>query len=161
VLPRTYDTQNCSIARALEVVGDRWTLLVLRSTFEGVHRFDDYQSVLGVARNVLTDRLARLCDEGILRRVRYQERPDRYEYRMTRKGVELWPAMMSLLLWGDRHYAEEGPPVIITHRGCGGELTPQLTCGTCGVSLGPTDIDPQPGPGATPAEPAGLHVSPV
>jgi DNA-binding HxlR family transcriptional regulator len=148
VLPRTYDSQNCSVARALEVVGDRWTLLVIRSAFEGVRRFDDYQEHLGVARNVLTDRLARLCDEGILRRHRYQERPDRYEYRLSRKGVELWPVMMSLLLWGDGHYAEEGPPVLITHRGCGGRLTTALTCGTCAASLGPADIDPLPGPGA-------------
>ncbi|HEU5157244.1 MAG TPA: helix-turn-helix domain-containing protein [Streptosporangiaceae bacterium] len=148
MLPRTYDTQNCSIARALEVVGDRWTLLVIRSAFEGVRRFDDFQTTLGVARNVLTDRLARLCAEGIMRRVRYQERPERYEYRLTRKGVGLWPAMMSLLLWGDQHYAEAGPPLIIVHRGCGGALTTRLTCDACGVSLGPTDIDVRPGPGA-------------
>ncbi|MCW2888098.1 MAG: transcriptional regulator, HxlR family [Streptosporangiaceae bacterium] len=148
VLPRTYETQNCSIARSLEIVGDRWTMLIIRSAFEGVRRFDDYQEVLGVARNVLTDRLGRLCDEGIVRKVRYQERPDRYEYRLTRKGVELWPAMMSLLLWGDRHYADEGPPVIITHRGCGGRLTTTLTCDSCGASLGPTEIEPVPGPGA-------------
>ncbi|MGI8330007.1 winged helix-turn-helix transcriptional regulator [Actinomadura scrupuli] len=148
MLPRTYETQNCSIARSLEIVGDRWTMLVIRSAFEGVRRFDDYQEVLGVARNVLTDRLTRLCDEGIVRKVRYQERPDRYEYRLTRKGVELWPAMMSLLLWGDRHYADDGPPVIITHRGCGGRLTTALTCDACGASLGPTEIEPVPGPGA-------------
>ncbi|MCP9968410.1 helix-turn-helix transcriptional regulator [Actinomadura madurae] len=109
-LPRTYESQNCSIARSLEVVGDRWTLLVIRSAFEGVRRFDDFQDVLGVARNVLTDRLNRLCDEGIMRRVPYQVRPERHEYRLTRKGVELWPAMMTLLMWGDRHYAPEGAP---------------------------------------------------
>ncbi|HEY7485475.1 MAG TPA: helix-turn-helix domain-containing protein [Streptosporangiaceae bacterium] len=161
MLPRTYDNQNCSIARALEVVGDRWTMLVIRSVFEGVHRFDDLQEALGVARNVLTDRLGRLCDEGLLRRVRYQERPDRYEYRMTRKGVGIWPAMMSLLLWGDQYYADDGAPMIIAHRGCGGELTPQLTCGTCGVSLGPTDIEPRPGPGATEQQSIDLSSSPA
>lgn len=148
VLPRTYDTQNCSIARSLEIVGDRWTLLVIRSAFEGVRRFDDFQEALGVARNVLTDRLARLCDEGIMRRRLYQERPDRFEYRLTRKGVELWPAMMSLLLWGDRHYAENGPPLLIRHRDCGGLLTPALTCDKCAEPMGPTDIEPVPGPGA-------------
>ncbi|MBC6457621.1 helix-turn-helix transcriptional regulator [Actinomadura sp. HBU206391] len=148
VLPRTYQTQNCSIARALEIVGDRWTMLVIRSAFEGVRRFDDFQTALGVARNVLTDRLGRLCDEGILRRHRYQERPDRYEYRLTRKGVELWPTMMSLMLWGDRHYAENGPPALITHRGCGGGLTRGLTCDACGASLQPTDVEVFPGPGA-------------
>ena len=148
MLPRSYESQNCSIARALEIVGDRWTLLVIRDAFEGIRRFDDFQATLGVARNVLTDRLSRLCDEGILRRHRYQERPDRFEYRLTRKGVGLWPAMMSLLLWGDEYYAEAGPPVILVHKGCGGRLTKTLTCGDCGKSLGPTDIDPRPGPGA-------------
>jgi DNA-binding HxlR family transcriptional regulator len=147
-LPRTYETQNCSIARSLEVVGDRWTMLVLRSAFEGVRRFDDYQDALGVARNVLTDRLTRLCDEGVLRRVRYQERPDRHEYRLTRKGVELWPVMMTLLKWGDRHYAPEGPPMIIGHAGCTGALTDDLTCDACGVRLRPNDVIARPGPGA-------------
>ncbi|TDD76199.1 transcriptional regulator [Actinomadura darangshiensis] len=147
-LPRTYESQNCSIARSLEVVGDRWTMLVIRSAFEGVRRFDDFQDVLGVARNVLTDRLGRLCAEGIMRRVPYQERPERFEYRLTRKGVELWPAMMTLLMWGDRHYAPEGPPVIVGHRGCEGTLTRRLTCTSCGADLEPTDVEPRPGPGA-------------
>ena len=148
MLPRTYESQNCSVARALEVVGDRWTLLILRSAFEGVRRFDDFQEALGVARNVLTDRLTRLCDEGLFRRVRYQERPDRYEYRLTRKGVELWPAVMSLLLWGDRHYAPKGPPVVVAHRGCDGALTDRFVCDSCGAPLGPNDVKARPGPGA-------------
>ncbi|MQY04950.1 winged helix-turn-helix transcriptional regulator [Actinomadura macrotermitis] len=146
-LPRTYDSQNCSIARSLEVVGDRWTLLVIRSALEGVRRFDDYQDALGVARNILADRLTRLCDEGVLRRVPYQERPVRYEYRLTRKGLELWPAMMVLLLWGDRHYAPDGPPLIVGHRGCAGSLTPALTCSSCGAALGPGEVESRPGPG--------------
>ncbi|SNS64710.1 winged helix-turn-helix transcriptional regulator [Actinomadura mexicana] len=147
-LPRTYDSQNCSVARSLEVVGDRWTMLVIRSAFQGVRRFDDFQDVLGVARNVLTDRLNRLCDEGIMRRVPYQQRPERHEYRLTRKGVELWPAVMTLMMWGDRHYAPAGPPLIIGHRGCDGVLTPTFTCGSCGAHLGPADVDPRPGPAA-------------
>ena len=159
MLPRTYDTQNCSVARALEVVGDRWTLLVIRSAFEGVRRFDDFQTTLGVARNVLTDRLARLCAEGILRRVRYQERPERFEYRLTRKGVGLWPALMSLMLWGDQYYADDGPPVIIVHRGCGGALTTKLSCAACGASLGPADVEAGTGPGAAaaPGEPSAFQ----
>lgn len=152
MLGRRYDDQNCSIARALEVVGDRWTLLVIRDAFEGIRRFDDFQANLGVARNVLTDRLNRLCAEGILRRHRYQERPDRYEYRLTRKGVGLWPAMMSLLMWGDAHYAPDGPPMLLVHRGCTGRLTPGFTCSACGAPLGPTDIEPRPGPGGRPAD---------
>ena len=111
MLPRTYEDQNCSIARALEVLGDRWTILVMREAFMRVRRFDDFQRNLGVARNVLTDRLGRLVDEGILERVPYQERPARFEYRLTEKGLDLWPIMMALLQWGDRHYpAEAGPP---------------------------------------------------
>lgn len=148
VLPRTYDSQNCSVARSLEVVGDRWTMLVIRSAFEGLRRFDDYQEALGVARNVLTDRLTRLCDEGVLRRVRYQERPDRYEYRLTRKGVELWPTVMSLLRWGDRYYAPDGPPMLVTHVGCGGSLGDGLVCEGCGKRLEPNEVEPRPGPGA-------------
>jgi DNA-binding HxlR family transcriptional regulator len=150
VLPRTYETQNCSIARSLEVVGDRWTLLVIRTAFEGVRRFDDFAEHLGMARNVLADRLNRLCDEDILRKHRYQERPDRYEYRLTRKGVELWPVMMMLLKWGDRYYAADGPPMVIFHRGCGGALTARLDCDSCGTALGPSDVEPRPGPGALP-----------
>lgn len=123
-------------------------MLVIRSAFQGVRRFDDFQAVLGVARNVLTDRLNRLCDEGVMRRVPYQQRPERFEYRLTRKGVELWPAVMTLLMWGDRHYAPDGPPLIIGHRGCDGTLTPELTCSSCGARLGPSDVSSRPGPTA-------------
>ncbi|POM25909.1 putative HTH-type transcriptional regulator YybR [Actinomadura rubteroloni] len=147
-LPRSYVSQNCSVARSLEVVGDRWTLLVVRAVFEGHRRFDDFQDDLGIARNVLTDRLTRLCDEGLLRRVRYQERPDRFEYRPTRKCVELWPAMMTLMLWGDRYYAPDGPPRVVAHRGCTGTITSALTCSACGAALGPGDVVSLDGPGA-------------
>src|SRR3954468_14525103 len=91
MLPRTYDDQNCSVARALEVLGDRWTMLVIRDAFLGVHRFDDFQRRLGIARNVLSDRLQRLTDEVLLERRRYQERPERFEYRLSEKGIDLWP----------------------------------------------------------------------
>jgi DNA-binding HxlR family transcriptional regulator len=149
MLPRTYDTQVCSIARALEVLGDRWTLLVLRDAFKRVRRFEDFQRNLGVARNVLTDRLNRLVEEDILRRVPYQERPVRFEYRLTDKGLALWPVMMTLLQWGDRYYlAPDGPPVVVRHRDCGGEVTEHLTCAACGAELGPRDVVAEPGPGA-------------
>ena len=105
MLNRAYEGQNCSIARALEVVGDRWTLLVIRSAFEGVRRFDDFQDVLGIARNVLTARLNRLVEEGVLERVRYSERPPRDEYRLTAKGRELELARTALRRWGDKHAA--------------------------------------------------------
>ena len=149
MLPRTYDNQVCSIARALELVGDRWTILVIREAFLGTRRFDDYQSNLGCARNVLADRLTRLVEAGIVRKVRYQERPPRYEYKLTRKGVELWPAVMALRTWGDRYLAPDGPPMRILHRDCGGELDERLHCDRCGAELGPSDVDAVPGPGLT------------
>src|SRR5437588_1012219 len=111
MLNRTYDGQNCSIARALETVGERWTLLIIRDAFLGLRRFDQFQESLKVARNVLTDRLNRLVEEGILERVRYSERPPRYEYRLTGKGRDLQIALAGLRQWGDR-YLSETPPRI-------------------------------------------------
>ena len=147
VLPRAYDNQVCSIARALEVVGDRWTILVIREAFLGTRRFEDFQRELGCARNVLTDRLNRLVEAEILRKVPYQARPPRYEYRLTRKGVELWPATMTLMKWGDRHLAPDGPPTRILHKDCDGELDERLGCDRCGAELGPRDVYAAPGPG--------------
>src|SRR5262249_8199804 len=107
---------HCSIARTLEVVGEWWTLLILRDAFLGIGRFDDFQRRLGIARNVLTDRLQRLVEHGILERHRYQERPERFEYRLTAKGQDLHPVILSLLRWGDRWTAgEEGPPLLLEH----------------------------------------------
>ena len=109
MLHRTYEGQDCSIARTLEVVGERWTLLIMRDAFLGVRRFDDIQRDLGIARNVLRDRLARLVEEGLLERRPYQERPPRSEYRLTAKGRDLWPVLHALLRYGDRWYAPDGP----------------------------------------------------
>jgi DNA-binding HxlR family transcriptional regulator len=149
MLPRTYEGQACSIARSLEVLGERWTLLVLREAFRRTRRFEDFQRNLGVARNVLTDRLGRLVDEGILRREQYQERPARFEYRLTDKGLALWPVMMTLMQWGDRFYSDtDGPPLVVHHRDCGGAVTDHLTCTKCGAELGPRDVVAEPGPGA-------------
>src|SRR5215218_9699954 len=107
VLHNTYAGQTCSIARALEVIGERWTILILRDAFLGIRRFDDFQRSLGIARNVLNARLQRLIDAGVLERRLYQERPLRYEYRLTQRGRDLWPALVSLMQWGDRHLAGE------------------------------------------------------
>ncbi|MGH3632570.1 MAG: winged helix-turn-helix transcriptional regulator [Mycobacterium sp.] len=147
MLPRLYEDQVCSIARTLEVIGERWTLLIVRDALRGVRRFEDFRARLGIAHNVLSDRLTRLTDAGVLERRQYQSRPDRYEYRLTRQGLDLWPVVMSLLLWGDRYLASDGPPLLTAHRGCGGRLTAQLTCADCGANLGPADVELMPGPG--------------
>jgi len=112
MLNRDYEGQNCSIARALEVVGERWTLLIVRDAFLGLRRFEQFQQSLGIARNVLTDRLNRLVDEGILERVRYSERPERYEYRLTRKGRDLNLALAGLRQWGDKYISAKPPTVL-------------------------------------------------
>jgi len=157
VLPRTYDSQVCSVARALEAIGDRWTMLVVRDAFGGVRRFEDFQRNLGVARNVLTDRLGRLTDEGILERRRYQERPERFEYRLTEKGLDLFPLLMALMRWGDRHSpAEDGPPLVVVHRDCGGELDDHLTCLRCGTPVDARSAEARPGPGAPLPQPSAV-----
>jgi DNA-binding HxlR family transcriptional regulator len=148
VLHRTYESQNCSIARTLEIVGERWTILILRDAFLGVRRFDDFQRSLAISRGVLNTRLHRLCAEGILERRRYQERPERFEYRLTEKGRDLWPLLMAAVNWGDRYHAEHGPPRIFVHRNCGGELTDRRTCSKCGKELTVREVEWRAGPGA-------------
>src|SRR5580698_4703838 len=149
MLKNDYVDQNCSIARTLELVGERWTILVLRDVFLGRRRFDQIQQSLGVARNVLAARLDRLVAEEILEKVPYQERPLRHEYRLTEKGLDLWPVITELLRWGDRHAAPEaGPPIVIRHKGCGGELGERRLCTSCGKSLEVRDVRAEPGPGA-------------
>jgi DNA-binding HxlR family transcriptional regulator len=148
VLPRTYDNQICSIARTLEVIGDRWTMLVIRDAFAGVRRFEDFQRRLGCARNVLSDRLTRLVDDGLLEKRRYQDRPERYEYRLTQKGIDLWPVVVSLMKWGDRHEPNpDGPPMIVRHRGGGGDLDDHFICTRCGEPVEPRTSEAVPGPG--------------
>jgi DNA-binding HxlR family transcriptional regulator len=151
MLGNTYDGQDCSIARSLELIGERWTLLIIRDAFLGVRRFDDFQRSIGVARNVLQGRLERLVEGGILERVRYQERPERFEYRLTEMGIDLWPVVVSLLHWGDKHLASDGPPVTMEHRGCGGHVNDRRICDACGALLGPRDVRALRRPAAEPA----------
>ena len=150
MLNRDYEGQNCSIARALEVVGERWTLLIIRDVLLGLHRFDEFQESLGIARNVLTDRLNRLVDEGVLERVLYSERPERYEYQLTKKGLDLNIALTALRQWGDRWRAPDGPPLQLLHRECGHitELVP--VCAHCHAPVGPTDVSAIAAPGYLP-----------
>jgi DNA-binding HxlR family transcriptional regulator len=147
MLNREYSGQNCSIAGTLELIGERWTLLILRDAFHRVRRFEDFQRRLGIARNVLSSRLQTLVDAGILERRLYQEHPARYEYRLTEKGIDLWPVLMALVRWGDKYLAENGPPVIIEHKNCGGLVDDHLMCERCGASLGARDCVPREGPG--------------
>lgn len=149
MLHREYPSQVCSIARALEVVGERWTLLILRDAVLGIERFDDFQSSLGIATNVLTNRLKLLCDEQVLERVPDGERPGRPKYVLTAKGRELAPALLALMKWGDRHYPEPGgPPRLTLHAGCGGSVGADLRCDRCGDQVTLAQLDLPPGPGA-------------
>jgi DNA-binding HxlR family transcriptional regulator len=148
MLGRTYESQICSVARTLELVGERWTLLIIRDAFLGVRRFGDFAERLGVARNVLQDRLERLVEAGILVKVPYQERPLRHEYRLTDMGRDLWPSIVALLQFGDKHLAAgAGAPLLLVHRGCGGEMDDRRFCRTCGKALELSDIETLPGPG--------------
>ncbi|HWH09900.1 MAG TPA: helix-turn-helix domain-containing protein [Solirubrobacteraceae bacterium] len=150
MLGRDYTGQTCSIARTLEVIGERWTMLIVRDVFLGLRRFDDIQGDLGVARNVLASRLERLVEAGVLEKAPYQQRPTRYEYRLTDKGRDLWPLLIELVNWGDRHApAPGGPPVVYRHRGCGGPLGNGRQCGACGAVLERGEILVEAGPGAT------------
>ena len=137
MLKRDYQTQTCSIARALEIVGERWSLLILRSVLLGTHRFDDLLADLGITRSVLTARLQHLVSEGVLERVPYQQHPPRHEYRATTKGRDLWPVIAHQLRWGDAYYPEPtGAPSVITHNDCGGEPDDHLLCERCGYRPG-------------------------
>ncbi|MEU1185651.1 helix-turn-helix domain-containing protein [Streptomyces sp. NPDC005820] len=148
MLGRTYDSQLCSIARTLEIVGERWTLLIIRDALLGLRRFEEFQDSLGIARNVLTNRLSKLVDDGLLDRVRYQERPARYEYQPTSKAKDLLTALLSLMHWGDEHAeGQSGPPRITSHAGCGGNVRERLVCARCGQVVGPDAVDLLPGPG--------------
>jgi DNA-binding HxlR family transcriptional regulator len=146
-----YGSANCSIARTLSVVGEKWTLLVLREAFYGLRRFDDFHVVLGCARNLLAARLKTLVAHGLLERVEYQDDRGRgrYEYRMTDKGRDLFPAVAALMQWGDRWTADEaGPAVRLTHRDCGEPVSVQLTCDGGHAWLDARDVEAMPGPGA-------------
>ncbi len=146
-MPNTTSVKECSIAATLSAVGDRWTLLILRDLFRGVRRFERLHRDLGIARNLLTDRLQRLVDLDIVYRVPYQDRPLRNEYRLTEKGVDLSPALVALMGWGDRWYAADGPPTVLIHDACGTPLDQAVSCPHCHEPVDPAHIRSRPGPG--------------
>jgi DNA-binding HxlR family transcriptional regulator len=151
---QTLDRENCSLARTLAVVGDRWTMMILRDAFLRVRRFEDFEKSLKIARRVLSERLALLVEEGILAKLAYSDHPPRYEYRLTQKGLDLYPALISLVHWGDKHYAgKSGPPVLHKHRACGHDFRSVLTCSECGETVGAREVEVRAGPGAKPAAP--------
>lgn len=141
----------CSIARTLSVIGDRWTMLILRDCFLGTRRFDDFQKQIGMTRHVLADRLRKLVDHEILIKVAYQEKPARFEYRLTKKGMDLYPILLMMAQWGDTWLAEETGPILeYKHQTCGQTMQPILTCSECGEPIDPRQIRPSVGPGLQP-----------
>ena len=141
--------EPCSVARTVAVIGDRWTLLILRDCFLGVRRFEAFQARLGISRTIIAERLKLLTDEGVLAKVAYQDRPTRHEYRLTEKGLALHPVVMAIVHWGDRYYAgPEGAPLLHRHKSCGHDFHPVVTCSECGEPVGARDVETRPGPGA-------------
>jgi len=144
---KSFSDMSCSVAQCLEVVGEWWSMLIIRDAFMGVTRFDDFQRRLGISRNILQHRLVSLVDAGVLQKVAYSERPLRHEYRLTEKGIDLWPVLTAMRQWGDRHAAPDGPPVEVVHKDCGQVAVGRLVCEHCGRPLGARSVRAVPGPG--------------
>ena len=137
---------NCSVARTLDVVGEWWTLLVVRNIMMGQCRFEAIQADLGIARNILSDRLNTLVTHGVVERVKYHEHPERFEYRLTEKGRDLWPVIAALMAWGDKWQAPDGPPLLLRHT-CEGRGHATTVCSECGEPMVIGSVRPKPGPG--------------
>jgi DNA-binding HxlR family transcriptional regulator len=145
--------QGDSVGRALALIGDHWTLMILREALFGVRRYGQLARNLGIPRPTLSARLRSMVDSGLLERVRYTTDPDRYEYRLTDAGRDLFGAAALLMRWGDRYLAgAEGPPIVLRHHDCGEIATPTLTCGACGKELTAHNVTPEPGPGFAQSE---------
>lgn len=144
----THRFEADSVGRALGLIGDHWTLMILREAFFGVRRFGALARNLGIPRPTLSARLRSMVDSGVLERVRYSSDPERYEYRLTQAGRDLFPAAVLLMRWGDKHLAgPAGPPLILRHDDCGELAEPALTCGTCGREITAHNVTPEPGAG--------------
>jgi len=143
----SFSDMNCSVAQTLEIVGEWWSLLIVRDALLGVSRFDEFQQRLGISRNVLNERLTRLVNEGVLEKVPYQEHPPRSEYCLTERGRDLWQVVNAMREWGDRWTAPDGPPVDLVHRSCGEHISVVPHCSACGKALTQRDLVMVPGPG--------------
>lgn len=144
---KSFRQMDCSVAQCLEVVGEWWSLLLVRDAFLGVRRFDDFQRRLGISRNVLQQRLARLVEAGVLERRPYSVHPPRDEYVLTERGRDLWPVLTAMRQWGDAHAAPSGPPLRLVHLGCGATTDVELVCASCGERVTSRDVRAVPGPG--------------
>jgi DNA-binding HxlR family transcriptional regulator len=146
---KSFEQMECSVAQCLELVGEWWTMLVVRDAFLGVHRFDAFQERLGISRNILAQRLSKLVSAGILDKRAYQDNPPRYDYVLTEKGKDLWPLLTALRQWGDKHAAPHGPPVEVVHKGCGKVANLVLHCEHCNERVEVRDVKAQRGPGSS------------
>jgi DNA-binding HxlR family transcriptional regulator len=142
-----FDHLECPLAHALGLVGEWWTLLVIRDLFYRINTFDELIEDLAIARNILANRLRKLEAAGIVEKRSYQKRPQRYHYMLTKKGRELYPVIMALVGWADKWESPEGRRIIFRHGADGHQVEPRLVCGKCGLELSPRDVKPEPGPG--------------
>jgi DNA-binding HxlR family transcriptional regulator len=154
------EEEPCSVARTLAVIGDRWTLLILRECFLRKRRFEAFETSLGITRHVLADRLKKLVRHGVLRRIPYQESPKRYEYILTQKGLDLYPIMMSIVHWGNIHMVDaRGRPMLHQHKNCGHMFDPVMVCSECYEPLAAKAVQVHPGPGARKSSPVHAKAS--
>jgi DNA-binding HxlR family transcriptional regulator len=144
---KSFSEMDCSVAQCLEVVGEWWTMLIVRDAFLGVTRFDVFQQRLGIARNVLQLRLERLVQADVLERVAYSEHPPRFDYCLTPKGRDLWPVMNAMRQWGDQYAAPNGPPIRLVHRSCGHEALGMVVCSECGQAMSAQNVQAVAGEG--------------
>lgn len=143
----TFANWPCTVARTVDLIGDWWTPLILRESFYGATRFDDFERILGLSRNILTQRLTRLVEEDLLVRVPYQDRPPRHEYHLTDKGRDFFPVIAAMMAWGDRHLAPEGPPIVLHHTTCAHDTHAEVVCAHCREPLALRDMSVHLGPG--------------
>jgi DNA-binding HxlR family transcriptional regulator len=144
---KSFAEMHCSVAQCLEVIGEWWSLLIVRDAFLGINRFDQFQERLGISRNILNQRLNWMVEHGVFEKVRYSERPPRFEYRLTAKGRDLWPVLNAMRQWGDRHLAPDGPPMLLVHADCGHVTEAVMSCAHCGEPLTAGNVEARRGSG--------------